>query len=63
MQEEEVILTGFCKMQNQTRMVICEVAYGEKGEIEVLSSDCAYGACSHTKDCLLMGRIAESAGK
>lgn len=54
---EEEFVSGFCKMQNQTRMVICEIEEKEDGSREVLSSDCAYGKCEHSKDCLLMGKI------
>ena len=54
---DEEFISGFCKLQNQTRMVICEIEYQENGEKTVVSSDCAYGKCEHTGDCLLMGQI------
>lgn len=53
----EEIVSGFCKLQNQTRMVICEVEQKEDGGRELISSDCAYGKCEHSRDCLLMGQI------
>ena len=53
----EEFISGFCKAQNQTRMVICELEIREDGSRELLSSDCAYGKCEHSKDCLLMGQI------
>lgn len=53
----EEFVSGFCKLQNQSRMVICEVQVGEDGKKEVLSSDCAWGKCEHSRTCLLMGQI------
>lgn len=53
----EEIISGFCKLQNQTRTVFCELEIKEDGSRELLSSDCAYGKCEHSKDCLLMGQI------
>ena len=53
----EEFISGFCKAQNQTRMVVCELEKMEDGSIKLLSSDCAYGKCEHSKDCLLMGQI------
>ncbi len=53
----EEFLTGFCKLQNQTRIVICEVEKRSDGRQELISSDCCYGKCEHSKDCLLMGQI------
>ena len=56
----EEFVSGFCKMQNQTRMVVCELEEMEDGSKKVVSSDCAYGKCEHTGDCLLMGQIVKS---
>lgn len=56
---EEEFVSGFCKLQNQTRMVICEIEYEESGKRTVVSSDCAYGKCEHTRDCLLMGQAVK----
>lgn len=53
----EEFISGFCKAQNQTRMVVCELETKEDGSRELVSSDCAYGRCEHSKDCLLMGQI------
>lgn len=58
----EEFISGFCKAQNQTRMVICELEVQEDGSTELLSSDCAYGVCEHSGDCLLMGQLT-GAGK
>lgn len=54
---DEEFVSGFCKMQNQSRMVICEVKYNADGTKEVLSSDCAWKTCEHGKTCLLMGQV------
>ena len=54
---KEEFVSGFCKLQSQTRMVICELEETEDGRKTVLSSDCAYGKCEHSKDCLLMGQV------
>lgn len=53
----EEFVSGFCKLQNQSRMVICEVCVKEDGAKEILSSDCAWGKCEHSRTCLLMGQI------
>ncbi len=53
----EEFISGFCKAQNQTRMVICEIETGEDGKKTVVSSDCAYGRCEHSRDCLLMRQV------
>lgn len=52
--EEEMFVSGFCKAQNQTRMVLCEVQRDSDGNVQIMDTDCAYGKCPHTKDCLLM---------
>lgn len=56
---EEEFLSGFCKMQNQGRMVICEVRRRPDGTKEILSSDCAWGRCEHTGTCQLMGQLMQ----
>lgn len=56
---EEEFLSGFCKLQNQTRTVICELERKTDGTKEIVSSDCAYGKCEHSKSCLLMGQIGQ----
>ena len=57
METEEEFISGFCKMQNQTRMVICETERLPDGRKKVVYADCAYGKCEHTGDCLLMGQL------
>ena len=34
---DEMFVSGFCKMQNQSRMVICEVRTRNDGTKEILS--------------------------
>ncbi len=50
----EEFVNGFCKAQNQTRMVICEFEKSDDGTRIFLESDCAYGACPHSAECTLM---------
>ncbi len=54
--EDEVFVNGFCKAQNQSRMVICEVERDEQGKMILVDTDCAWGKCSHTADCLLINQ-------
>lgn len=54
MEFTEEFFSGFCKAQNQTRTVLCEFEIRSDGSKVLLSSDCVYGKCSHTQDCLLM---------
>lgn len=54
----EEFISGFCKAQNQTRMVICEIEQMEDGSRQLLSSDCAYGKCEHSQNCLLMRQLS-----
>lgn len=56
---EETFISGFCKAQNQTRTVLCETEQKADGTNEIISTDCAYGKCEHTKDCLLMKNILQ----
>ncbi|MCD7736285.1 MAG: ubiquinone biosynthesis protein UbiE [Lachnospiraceae bacterium] len=59
MQETEEFISGFCKKQNQTRTVLCEFEIAEDGSRVFLSSDCAYGKCEHSGDCLLMKALRD----
>ena len=54
MEITEEFVSGFCKAQNQTRMVICEYRQEAGGTRIFLDSDCAYGACPHSGECVLM---------
>ncbi len=55
--EEEQFVSGFCKAQNQTRMVMCIIKTQEDGSRQITETDCAYGDCPHTGDCLLMQNV------
>ena len=43
----EEFINGFCKAQNQS----------------FLDSDCAYGMCSHSRECLLMAQAMEKCSR
>lgn len=58
MREMEEFISGFCKRQNQTRMVLCEFEFAEDGDRKLLSSDCDYGKCEYSRDCRLMAEAA-----
>ena len=53
----EEFISGFCKTQNQTRMVVCEIEHRADGSSVLVSTDCAYGKCEHSRDCLLVRQI------
>ena len=55
----EEFISGFCKAQNQSRSLICEMEVMPDGSKKLLSTDCAYGKCEHTGDCLLMKQLFE----
>ena len=54
---DEMFVSGFCKMQNQSRMVICEVRTRNDGTKEILSSDCAGVKWERSRTLLLGGQI------
>lgn len=54
MEFTEEFISGFCKAQNQSRTVLCEFEVAPDGSRQMVSCDCAFGKCQHTKDCLLM---------
>lgn len=57
--EMEEFISGFCKLQNQSRMVLCEFEVQEDGSRKLTDTDCAYGVCPHSGDCLLMAQVKE----
>ncbi len=57
--EEEQFVSGFCKAQNQSRMVECIFEVAADGSRRLTETDCAYGNCPHTDDCLLMKNVLE----
>ncbi len=52
--EEERFISGFCKAQNQTRMVICVFETTGEGEENLVETDCAWGVCEHSESCQLI---------
>ena len=57
MEITEEFVNGFCKAQNQSRMVLCEFRQEPDGSRTFLEADCAFGACPHTRDCQLMAQV------
>lgn len=53
----EEFVNGFCKAQNQSRMVLCEFREEPDGTRTFLESDCAFGKCSHSRQCQLMAQV------
>lgn len=50
MSEKEVFLNGFCRCQNQGRIVLC--VYSKDGENwQIDEIDCGYFACPHRDSC------------
>ena len=58
----EEFINGFCKAQNQSRMVICEFREEADGTRTFLDSDCGHSICPHSRECLLMGKILDRKG-
>ena len=56
-QTEEEFVSGFCKKQNQTRTVLCEMEVDSQGNRRLCGADCAYGRCEHSGTCGLMRQI------
>ena len=50
---DELFLSGFCKAQNQTRTVLCEVEVSADGGRKIVSADCAYPDCAHSRECVV----------
>lgn len=58
MQEKEVFLNGFCRCQNQGRIVLCVyVNDGKKWQIDEI--DCGYLACPHSDSCEIARAVRE----
>ena len=55
----EEFFSGFCKTQNQTRMVMCEFEMRDGKKI-FLESDCAFGTCPYSSTCVLMGEALKN---
>lgn len=52
--EEEFFLSGYCRRQDQSRMVTIVVEQGELTEC-----DCCYSTCIYAPNCTVAGQIAE----
>lgn len=58
MVEKEVFYNGFCRCQNQGRIVLCVyVKDGEKWKIDEI--DCGYEACPHKDSCEVARAVEE----
>ena len=51
--EDEVILTGYCRALDRSRMVTAETDGGE------LCVDCCYGKCPYQDSCTIARRLKE----
>lgn len=61
MEEKEVFYNGFCRAQNQGRIVAC--IYVKKGDgWMVQEADCAYGKCPNRAACEIARQIREGQG-
>jgi len=59
---EEFFVSGFCKAQNQTRTVTALAGADEAGVTVLLETDCAWGPCPHSNNCILIRQAMEDAG-
>lgn len=49
----EEMIQGYCKASDQSRILTCEYSVKE-GKNILEYTDCAYGACVHSKNCRLI---------
>lgn len=49
----EEMVQGYCKASDQSRILTCEYAVKD-GKNVLEYTDCAYGACVHSKNCKLI---------
>ena len=52
--EEEKIVSGYCRVLDQSRMVTVETESGK-----LMDVDCCYGGCTHQGSCLIARQIDE----
>ena len=52
--EKEAFFTGYCRCQDQSRMV---AAVAEDGELT--EADCSFGACPYEPNCTIAQKIRE----
>lgn len=50
---KEVFISGYCRVQDQSRMVEVEV---DGTQVE---ADCCYGSCAYEQNCTVAARIRE----
>ncbi len=58
MEEREVFYNGFCRAQNQGRMVACVYVKGKGGWV-LDEADCAYEKCPNREACEIARQIRE----
>ena len=51
---KEIFLSGYCRAQDQSRMVAVEIEDGE------VSPDCSYGSCPYEDRCTIAQGIQEA---
>lgn len=51
---KEVFLSGYCRAQDQSRMVAVEIEDGE------VNADCSYGGCPYEDRCTIAQGIQET---
>lgn len=51
--EDEVILTGYCRCLDQSRMVTVELYDG------TVEADCSYGSCPYESGCAIAEKIRQ----
>ena len=59
MEEKELCLNGFCRSQNQGRMVL-SVLINEGRGWTLDEVDCGYGVCPHKEACEIAKQIDEA---
>jgi hypothetical protein len=53
--EKEVFLSGYCRVQDQSRMVCAVVVDGKVEEV-----DCCYGSCPYEPNCQIAAGIRQT---
>ena len=52
--EQEFFLSGYCRQQDQSRMVTLETEDGQLSDV-----DCGYGACPYEHECTVAAAIRQ----
>ena len=53
---DELIVTGYCRKTDMSRVIVCEPETDENGET-VLYTDCFYPECEFSETCKLIERL------